>query len=177
MTLSRRSAFTFVELCIAVSIISVLAAILFPVFGRAREKARQAMCASNLGQIGLALRLYAQDHYGQFSPTDNDLEPLCPRYLPERGVLRCPSVLGPGREEYVYRGGFAVDDDPLTPVAADPDPLAHNEGFSTLFQDGHAKWRKSDQGAYDPFRSLVSAGGRKMPPPTGGAKAQGMGEE
>jgi prepilin-type processing-associated H-X9-DG protein len=167
MTLSRRPAFTFVELCVSVAIITILAAILFPVFARARQKARQATCASNLEQIGLAMRLYAEDHYGAFPPGDNDLEPLCPRYLPDPGVLLCPTLwLDRARSEqarYVYRGGFALDDDPLAEVAADPDPLVHNEGFNTLFQDGHAKWRTAQKGAYDSFRALPGQPGGKGP--------------
>lgn len=61
MSFSRR-AFTLIELLVVVAIISILAAVLFPVFARAREKARQATCSSNLRQIGLAFALYAQDH-------------------------------------------------------------------------------------------------------------------
>ncbi len=57
-----RRAFTLIELLIVIAIIAILAAILFPVFARAREKARQASCQSNLKQIGLALRMYCQDY-------------------------------------------------------------------------------------------------------------------
>ncbi len=57
-----RSAFTLVELLVVIAIIAILAAILFPVFAQAREKARQATCISNLGQLGTACLMYAQDY-------------------------------------------------------------------------------------------------------------------
>lgn len=54
--------FTLIELLVVIAIIAILAAILFPVFARAREKARQASCSSNIKQITLALLQYAQDY-------------------------------------------------------------------------------------------------------------------
>jgi len=56
--------FTLIELLVVISIISILAAILFPVFARARESARRASCLSNLHQIGLAMIMYSQDFDG-----------------------------------------------------------------------------------------------------------------
>jgi len=58
----RRLGFTLIELLVVVAIISVLAAILFPVFARARENARRASCMSNMKQIGLAVMQYTQDY-------------------------------------------------------------------------------------------------------------------
>jgi prepilin-type N-terminal cleavage/methylation domain-containing protein/prepilin-type processing-associated H-X9-DG protein len=61
-----RIAFTLIELLVVIAVIAILAAILFPVFAQAREKARQAACLSNMKQIGLALGLYLQDFDEQF---------------------------------------------------------------------------------------------------------------
>jgi prepilin-type N-terminal cleavage/methylation domain-containing protein len=62
----RNAGFTLIELLVVIAIIAMLAAILFPVFASARAKARQAVCLSNLRQIGLAVALYAQDNDDYF---------------------------------------------------------------------------------------------------------------
>jgi len=60
-----RRGFTLIELLVVIAIIAILAAILFPVFAKAREKARQASCQSNLKQIGLAIVMYRTDYDGR----------------------------------------------------------------------------------------------------------------
>jgi prepilin-type N-terminal cleavage/methylation domain-containing protein len=62
-------AFTLVELLVVIAILAILAAILFPVFARAREQARKITCISNLKQIGVAVALYAQDCDGGYPNT------------------------------------------------------------------------------------------------------------
>ncbi len=97
----RRRGFTLIELLVVIAIIAILAAILFPVFARAREKARQSSCLSNLKQLGLAAMMYAQDydeqmvHYYRYMPSGSDnlywwgdvLQP----YIKNYQVLECPS--------------------------------------------------------------------------------------
>ena len=65
----KKNGFTLIELLVVIAIIAILAAILFPVFAKAREKSRQAACQSNLKQIGLAIRMYAEDYDDGMPPS------------------------------------------------------------------------------------------------------------
>src|SRR5262249_28725078 len=64
----RRNGFTLIELLVVIAIIAILAAILFPVFAQAREKARQTTCTSNVKNLGLAVMMYAQDYDETYPP-------------------------------------------------------------------------------------------------------------
>lgn len=68
-TFSEKRAFTLIELLVVIAIIAILAAILFPVFARAREDARRASCMSNLKQIGLGIAMYTQDYDEKMPPS------------------------------------------------------------------------------------------------------------
>jgi prepilin-type N-terminal cleavage/methylation domain-containing protein/prepilin-type processing-associated H-X9-DG protein len=79
----KRVGFTLIELLVVIAIIAILAAILFPVFAQAREKARQATCLSNLKQVGIASMMYLQDFDESFVP-----------YQWQGGALPCPTEWG-----------------------------------------------------------------------------------
>ncbi|HIE52981.1 MAG TPA: type II secretion system protein, partial [Armatimonadetes bacterium] len=100
-TLKRHLGFTLIELLVVIAIITILASILFPVFGRAREKARQTACASNLRQIGTAIAIYAQDSDGHLPPFAAGYPPydfwweVTAPYTTSHQILICPSQEDP----------------------------------------------------------------------------------
>jgi prepilin-type N-terminal cleavage/methylation domain-containing protein/prepilin-type processing-associated H-X9-DG protein len=92
----RRRGFTLIELLVVIAIIAILAAILFPVFAKAREKARQTSCLSNTKQLGLAFQMYATDYDELCVPYYNTTTSmfwagvLAP-YIKNMGIYNCPS--------------------------------------------------------------------------------------
>lgn len=88
--MSQRRAFTLIELLVVIAIIAILAAILFPVFSRARAKAQAASCLSNVKQLGLAFLMYATDYDETFVPRANWKSLLQP-YIKSFEINRCPS--------------------------------------------------------------------------------------
>jgi prepilin-type processing-associated H-X9-DG protein/prepilin-type N-terminal cleavage/methylation domain-containing protein len=112
-------AFTLVELLVVITVIGILSALLFPVFARAREKARQTTCTSNLRQLYMACMMYADDYDGyfpqghKFDPNRNppfywfwfmDIQP----YLRMKDVLPCPSDPDP-LEFQGYKFNYALN--------------------------------------------------------------------
>ena len=81
-------AFTLLEILIVLAIIGLLAALIFPVLGRAREAGRRSACISNLRQIGLAFQLYEQDHRKRLP---SRLSGIYPAYLNDARLFLCPS--------------------------------------------------------------------------------------
>ena len=96
----KHKGFTLIELLVVIAIIAILAAILFPVFARAREKARQSSCLSNVKQIALGVLMYAQDYDERLLAYRSDPRPahstiswatLIDPYIKNAQVWHCPS--------------------------------------------------------------------------------------
>ena len=71
----KTTGFTLIELLVVIAIIAILAAILFPVFAKARARARQAVCLSNVKQLALAAQMYLSDWEGTFGYYNYDVDP------------------------------------------------------------------------------------------------------
>jgi prepilin-type N-terminal cleavage/methylation domain-containing protein/prepilin-type processing-associated H-X9-DG protein len=106
--MQKRTGFTLIELLVVIAIIAILAAILFPVFARARAKAQQTNCLNNVKQFALSVLMYASD-YDQKGPlmgvqdvnvdaTDYTMS-LMP-YLKNQQILKCPSLTGTYKTDY-----------------------------------------------------------------------------
>jgi len=95
----QKRGFTLIELLVVIAIIAILAAILFPVFSRAREQANKTACLSNMKQIGMAVQMYCQDWDETYPFLGWDMnDPFCtPQakiypYVKNLGVYDCPSA-------------------------------------------------------------------------------------
>jgi prepilin-type N-terminal cleavage/methylation domain-containing protein/prepilin-type processing-associated H-X9-DG protein len=113
-----RRAFTLIELLVVISIIAILAAILFPVFGRARENARRSSCQSNLKQIGLGALQYTQDYdekiffsfvgsasAGSDATTNYKWMDAVQPYVKSEQIFNCPSDPNTAAYGYKFRDG------------------------------------------------------------------------
>ncbi|MCS7252516.1 MAG: type II secretion system protein [Armatimonadota bacterium] len=118
----NRGGFTLIELLVVIAIIAVLAAMLFPVFARAREGARATACRSNLAQLGRALLMYAQD-YDEWLPAEPhagnphpDLVAVLQPYVKNIELFYCPSAPSVGRTIWSDSDGDGAIDIEYHPI-------------------------------------------------------------
>jgi prepilin-type N-terminal cleavage/methylation domain-containing protein/prepilin-type processing-associated H-X9-DG protein len=114
---TKRGGFTLIELLVVIAIIAILAAILMPVFAQAREKARQADCASNLRNLSLGMLMYIQDHDERFppklagtnTPVDHWVDMVQP-YVKNRQIAKCSNYTpAPNRNARLTWWGYGIN--------------------------------------------------------------------
>ncbi len=189
---TRRAGFTLIELLVVIAIIAILAAILFPVFAKAREKARQNACINNQRQIGIAIAMYVQDHDETFMPDPgaNAWASLLQAYN-EPTIYDCPTKTGKGSNtapEYGFNSylfGQALGDvehPSRACITADldtgnPNPnyafilfdgeiaARHNTGVVVACVDGHVAYESFNTAAEGPLLLLSGRGYDMIPTP------------
>lgn len=152
----KTKGFTLIELLVVIAIIAILAAILFPIFARAKEKAKQTTCLSNLKQIGMCIKMYANDNNGRnvpgfdnysYGPVTNDNDhrwwvDFLYKYNRNKRIYYCPSALT-GQGTGINSTGYAINqsqfnngDNFTQGMNSEPDSKFEDPSGTIIIMDG-----------------------------------------
>lgn len=157
---SVKKGFTLIELLVVIAIIAILAAILFPVFARARENARRASCQSQVKQIVLGVKQYSQDYDEFFPDPANSMGTAAlgagtsavATYVNSTQIFQCPSEatttnLGPS--DYAWAPTTQLNETSVseattffTETGSGTPTQRHLNGMNVGYGDGHVKWKR-----------------------------------
>ena len=166
MMISKRTGFTLIELLVVIAIIAILAAILFPVFARARAKAQQASCLSNTKQTALSFLMYNSDYDG-FCPVtgwENYVDPITGHYRTgcwwhpiwpyiERDLLQCPATDAP---IFDWKG---------VPTGGTGDVRDYTSDFNANYDNSWENWAPCE-GLWGVIGQIDGANTDRIPNPT-----------
>ncbi len=155
-----KSGFTLIELLVVIAIIAILAAILFPVFSKAREKARQTQCTSNLRQITTGIQMNSQDNDETFPVTSA----WAKLFTADNKVLKCPNESR--TTGYIYNSDLSGK--PLGAITNPVDTMVAMDGYHDTAIDW--RWANGLQAWYSADTGVTSSGAKvtawapKLPP-------------
>jgi prepilin-type N-terminal cleavage/methylation domain-containing protein/prepilin-type processing-associated H-X9-DG protein len=125
---SKTNGFTLIELLVVIAIIAILAAILFPVFAQAREKARAITCVSNFQQGALAIDMYVQDYDEHMVPVEYG----CCSYNPDKGDRMWPQLVYPYTKS---TGIYTCPSDPYNNMSTDLSDWGYTQSSNSIEKD------------------------------------------